>query len=86
VTTTLIAPFTMTGLFRAPTVSATLAGSGIGSLSLVSIPVTANQSVWLARNAHLDISPTPEPASLMLLGLGAAAVWAFRRRREKVAQ
>jgi hypothetical protein len=89
VTATVVAPFTLTGLFLAPTVTATFTGNGIGRLSLVSTFTGAPDVpfVWISRDAHLDItSVTPEPTSLVLLGLGIVGAWSFRRRHEEVAQ
>jgi hypothetical protein len=90
VTATIVAPFTLTGLFLSPTVSATFTGRGIGHLSLVSTFTGSLDTpfAWITRDAHLDItSVTPEPTSLVLLGLGIVGVWSFRRRgHEEVAQ
>jgi len=89
VTATIVAPFTLSGFFLAPTVSATFAGSGIGRLSLVSTFTGSPDApfAWIPRDAHLDItSATPEPTSLVLLGLGIVGAWSFRRRHQEVAQ
>jgi hypothetical protein len=90
-TTTIVESFTLSGMFRGapgdghfavPTLFTTFSGSGVGRLSLVSTPLSSNGPfVWQARDAHLDImAPTPEPTSLLLLGLGAAGIWVIRRR------
>jgi len=90
VTATVIAPFTLSGLFLTPTVSATFSGSGIGRLSLVSTFTGSSDApfAWISSDARLDItSVTPEPTSLVLLGLGIVGAWSFRRRSyEEVAQ
>jgi len=44
----------------------------------VALPAGSTGSSW--TGSLPDVTPTPEPGSLALLGLGAAALWRFRRQ------
>jgi hypothetical protein len=96
-TITVIEPFTLTGFFHGrpgdgdeldgggpATLLATLTGEGLARVSLT----WSGEGFWEAGLPHFDFTspaPTPEPASLMLVGLGAAGLWTFRRRKQQAA-
>jgi hypothetical protein len=90
-TTTVVAPVLFSGSFQGrpgdgvggpPSLFATLTGAGIGHLTLNAVSDGHGSSLWLPLSVHVDMmAPTPEPASLMLLGLGTAGLWSLRLRR-----
>jgi len=70
------------------TLRATLTGAGVARVSLTWVDeiVDGQRGIWVPGTPRFDFtSPasTPEPASLVLLGLGVASAWSVRRRTEK---
>lgn len=84
-TTTVVAPFTLTGEFTTPTLFAKVTGSGIGRLPLHARAITEGLVGWAPDTVHLDFTPTPEPNSLLLLGTGIAALGVVWRRKQRPA-
>jgi hypothetical protein len=73
------------------TLRATLTGRGIARVSLTWQPDlgSASGGFWesdLPRFDFTSAAPTPEPTSLVLLGLGAAGAWSVRRRNAGTAK
>lgn len=83
---TLTAPFSFSGFVlpigtpEAP--SLTLTGHGTATLSFAPYPPGVFPGAFTLAAARYDFEPTPEPASLILLGTGIAGTWATRRRRK----
>lgn len=81
---TLTAPFAFSGTFRPSDTYIDLSGSGTATLTfgpynpLVNPHAFATQTV---RFDFADVAPTPEPASMLLVATGLAALAARRRRR-----
>jgi hypothetical protein len=89
----LSAPFSLTGSVFAVTPEGelahdeTLAGSGVGTLTLVPFPTQADfPPGWLVESVRFDFGqPTPEPSTLLLLGTCAAGLVRARRSRQSSA-
>jgi hypothetical protein len=79
---TLLAPFTVSGLFGHDFDVELLTGSGTATLRLRADPLVSN--AWLLDSARYDIgapAPIPEPTTVLLVGGGIAAAVLRRRRR-----
>ncbi len=84
-TATVTAPFTFQGLFTQPvgsdpyslTVNHDLVGSGTATLWLEK---GYDGTSWRVTASRYDFVPTPEPATLVLVGSGLALAFARRRR------
>jgi PEP-CTERM motif len=76
-------PFSITkGVFDAPGVDAMMNGQGTATIDL--LPTSAG--LWLIDHARFNfasaVAPTPEPASVLLIGTALAGLVAAGRRRQ----
>ena len=89
---TIVAPFTLTGSFRGapgdgnlvqPTVMAELIGNGIGTLTLVSVPLSTPS--WDPLRVTLELSnpiaAVPEPSTMVFTGMGLILLGYWGRKR-----
>ena len=83
--TMITAPFTATGAFFAPALNAPvpIRGRGIATLRLKPFPSNGSPETWeIDRLVRYEFSdPVPEPATVMLVASGLAAIVGARKRQ-----
>jgi hypothetical protein len=78
--TDVTAPFSFSGSFVLPSETEDLVGAGTATLSFSpSVPFPGS---WQLDAARYDLSPIPEPGTLLLLGSGLVTLTAWCRRRK----
>ena len=84
--TTITAPFTADGNFFLPFLTERIRGRGIATVALKPFPPGASPEAWeIDRLVRYDFSdPVPEPATLVLVAGGLAAIVRARKKRLSV--
>jgi hypothetical protein len=78
----------LNGCFNGSTVNPTIAaftvnGNGTASLMFVNTGAPAGLSIWQLSQGTYTLNPVPEPATLLLVGTGAAGLLARYKRRRR---
>ncbi len=89
-TAVLVVPVTFLGSFfhrdlpSNPGITETLVASATATLTLEEIPFLPGSPLWQYDSVMYDVTATPEPITLLLLGTGTAGLgWVARRRRHR---